>query len=135
MMNAPNPRSVGPLAKYAKLRRWVAWRTEIRPGKDKPDKVPYSAPYAQPAKTNDSKTWGTLGEALPAEAKLPKPLGQGGVGIVLSGLEEGRYLGGVDLDTCLDGATGRLKPWAQAIVDRFNSYTEISPSGTGVKTF
>ena len=31
--------------------------------------------------------------------------------------------------------TGELTPWAQEVVDDFASYTEVSPSGTGVKIF
>lgn len=44
-------------------------------------------------------------------------------------------LGGVDLDACRDPATGEMKAWAQEIVDKFRSYTEVSPSGTGVKIY
>jgi len=40
---------------------------------------------------------------------------------------------GIDLDDCLDG-DGGLKPWARSIVERFcDTYTEISPSGGGLK--
>jgi hypothetical protein len=42
---------------------------------------------------------------------------------------------GVDLDDCVDPATGQLKPWGQEIVTRLASYTEVSPSGNGVKVF
>ena len=38
----------------------------------------------------------------------------------------------VDLDNCLDPETGEIEPWALEIVNRLNSYTEISPSGKGV---
>lgn len=41
--------------------------------------------------------------------------------------------GFIDLDDAL--IDGKLTPWAEQIVDQFNSYTEISPSGTGVKIF
>ncbi|MBV08677.1 hypothetical protein [Rubinisphaera sp.] len=40
---------------------------------------------------------------------------------------------GVDLDHCLEPETGNLLPWVSEIVDLLDSYTEISPSGTGVK--
>ena len=40
---------------------------------------------------------------------------------------------GVDLDECLDD--GKLKSWAKPIVDGAASYTEVSPSRTGLKTF
>lgn len=39
---------------------------------------------------------------------------------------------GADLDDCRDPETGKLAEWAQDIVRQLNSYTETSPSGTGV---
>ena len=39
---------------------------------------------------------------------------------------------GVDLDGCLDPETGEVEPWALKIVEQLDSYTEISPSGTGL---
>ena len=54
-----------------------------------------------------------------------------GVGFVFNG--DG--LGGVDLDACRDPGTGELTSWAQEVVDDFASYTEVSPSGTGLKIF
>jgi putative DNA primase/helicase len=39
---------------------------------------------------------------------------------------------GVDLDCCLNSETGEVEPWAQEIIDALGSYTEISPSGTGI---
>ncbi len=44
-------------------------------------------------------------------------------------------LGGIDLDTCRDPGNGEIEPWALEVIKRFGSYTEISPSGTGVKVF
>ena len=38
----------------------------------------------------------------------------------------------MDLDGCLDPKTGELEGWARQIVEELDSYTEISPSGTGV---
>jgi primase-polymerase (primpol)-like protein len=38
----------------------------------------------------------------------------------------------VDLDDCRDPTTGELTSWAQDIVDRLDSYSEVSPSGRGV---
>jgi putative DNA primase/helicase len=42
---------------------------------------------------------------------------------------------GVDLDDAIDTDLGTLKPWAQVIVDRLDSYCEVSPSGWGLKLF
>ena len=38
----------------------------------------------------------------------------------------------MDLDGCLDPKTGQLEGWARQIVEELDSYTEISPSRTGV---
>jgi hypothetical protein len=53
-----------------------------------------------------------------------------GVGFVFS---EDDHFCGVDIDDCI--IDGELTEEAQALVDRLGSYTEISPSGTGVKIF
>jgi primase-polymerase (primpol)-like protein len=40
---------------------------------------------------------------------------------------------GVDFDGALDPATGNLRDWAAPVVAALDSYTEVSPSGAGVK--
>ena len=55
-----------------------------------------------------------------------------GFGVELGDLADGTALCGVDLDDCHED---RLEPWAEAILERFKSYSEISPSGKGVKVF
>ncbi|MGH9380857.1 MAG: DUF5906 domain-containing protein [Thermoanaerobaculia bacterium] len=47
----------------------------------------------------------------------------------------GEGLGGVDLDSCRNPDTGAIAPWAQELLDRFGTYAEVSPSGTGVKLY
>jgi hypothetical protein len=42
---------------------------------------------------------------------------------------------GVDFDGCRDPETGAIAEWAKVWIDRLNSYTEISVSGTGVKVW
>lgn len=44
-------------------------------------------------------------------------------------------IGGIDLDGCRNPGTGKVDEWAVEIVKRFNSYAEVSPSGTGIKIF
>jgi primase-polymerase (primpol)-like protein len=60
-------------------------------------------------------------------------LAASGIGLVLGPLDDGTCLAGIDLDNCRHNDS--LTPWAQKIVDRFGTYTEISPSGSGVKLF
>ena len=42
---------------------------------------------------------------------------------------------GIDLDHVVDPHTGEVQPWALEIVQRLDSYTEYSPSGTGLHIF
>jgi hypothetical protein len=44
-------------------------------------------------------------------------------------------MGVVDLDGCRNPHTGALTPWADQVIRTFASYTEVSPSGTGVHIF
>ncbi len=52
-----------------------------------------------------------------------------GIGFVFS--KDDPYTG-IDLDGCYDPEANVLDPWAQKIITRLNTYTELSPSGTGV---
>jgi hypothetical protein len=107
-------------------RQWVAWKYIERDGK--PTKSPIDPRTGAFAKSTDSATWGTFDDAIAACARFP---GLGGVGFVFT--PDDPYCG-VDLDDSLDAA-GALKEWAAAIVDQLASYSEVSPSGTGVKVF
>lgn len=53
-----------------------------------------------------------------------------GVGFVMIG-DQGKPLVCIDLDNCRDVQTGAVEPWAKTILDRFPTYTEVSPSGAG----
>ncbi|WP_145279555.1 hypothetical protein [Tautonia plasticadhaerens] len=77
----------------------------------------------------DPASWHTFDEALAAARKRSD---LAGVGFAFA---ESDPFAGIDLDDCRDATTGGLEPWAQSIVDEINSYTEVSPSGTGVKLF
>lgn len=111
----------------ARLRRWLLWKIEERTdgkGDKKKTKVPYQAknPDAH-ASSTDANTWASLEEAQEAccQAKLD------GIGFAL-----GDGITGIDLDHVRDPATGAIEPWALGVVDQLDSYTEISPSGTGL---
>jgi putative DNA primase/helicase len=55
-----------------------------------------------------------------------------GVGFVLTA--DDPYVA-IDLDHCRDPDSGAIGSWAQAVVDHFSTYTEVSPSGTGLRIF
>jgi putative DNA primase/helicase len=99
--------------------QWVVWRREERDGKT--TKVPYCA--AEPrrrASATDPATWATFEQA----AECPDVAG---IGYVFAPDDP---FTGVDLDDCFVGDA--LHPAAEEIVEQLDSYTERSPSGTGV---
>lgn len=105
--------------------RWGVWHFESR--SDKPTKVPYSVRTQRPAASTRPDEWCDFPEAA---AYLLRMRNMDGLGFRL-----GEGWAGVDLDGCVDTETGEIHPWASAIVERLNSYTEVSPSGTGLKIF
>jgi hypothetical protein len=105
------------------LRQWLCWRSEERDGK--PTKIPYSPLTGQRASSTTPETWAGYREAV----RACKEHGYGGVGFVFTPEDD---LCGVDLDGCLDPETGEMEPWAREVIEELDSYTEISPSGTGV---
>jgi putative DNA primase/helicase len=109
------------------LPQWVCWRVEDRDGKS--TKVPIIPGTTQRASSTDTTQWRTFDEAMGAFEAAPSLVG---IGFVFSA--DGPYCG-VDIDDCRDADTDHIAPWAQSIIDSLDSYTEVSPSGTGVKIF
>lgn len=108
------------------LPQWVVWRFEMQ--NDKLTKVPYKAlaSHALKASSTDPQTWSFFGPAL----AIQEFGGYEGVGFVLTKADS--YLG-LDLDHCVDAQTGEIAAWARDIVETMQSYTEITPSGTGLR--
>ena len=99
--------------------QWVAHR---------PDKKPVNPKTGKLAKVDDPETWGTFSQAVEYyEAHKGKRIA--GIGYMFSFYDP---YAGIDLDKCRNPETGEIKEWAWEIIKRFNSYTEISPSGTGI---
>ncbi len=102
-----------------KLPSWVGY--QLRRNKDRIDKVPMNVLTGRPAKTNDPSTWTDYTTA----SDLALQRGYAGVGFVF----QPPYVG-VDIDHCVkDGA---VAPYAVEILNVLNSYSEYSPSGTGI---
>jgi hypothetical protein len=114
-------------AELRALRNWVMWRYVQKPGKKKPDKVPFQ-PNGNHAKTNDSSTWNTF--------DICRAAYNGGrfdgVGFVFDGEvgDDGLCYVGADFDDCIED--GNLSEPARGRIERLQTYTEISVSGTGV---
>jgi hypothetical protein len=113
-------------ADLAHLPIWVAWRAERHNGKL--TKVPYAPRTGRRASSTDPATWATRREA----GNWAATHGGAGVGVVLCPID-GAQLAGVDLDSCRDPQTGAVEAWAESIIGRLQTYSEVSPSGTGVK--
>lgn len=109
------------------LRQWICWRLEPDPRGEKPRKVPYDPRTGRKASSTNPETWATLPEAMRAQTKYLFT----GVGFVFT---EAGGIVGVDIDHCRN-EDGTFTEAAQAILDKYPSYTEISPSGAGLHIF
>ncbi|MFD6364361.1 bifunctional DNA primase/polymerase [Streptomyces roseolus] len=75
------------------------------------------------ASSTDPRTWSSHKSAAASTAGV-------GLGFVLSDEDD---IVCIDLDHCINTLTGRLAPWAAAIVrDAGATYVEVSPSGDGL---
>ncbi len=114
----------GMLEQLQQYPNFVVWRYGLIDGQRK--KPPFNPNTHDPARPNESETWGTLETALTAVATGRYQ----GIGFMLSHSP----FSGIDLDHCIE--KGKLLPWAKAIVEAMDTYTEYSPSwnkatGTG----
>lgn len=109
-------------------RQWVIWRYKWIPDKGKWDKPPLNARTGGAASSTDSQTWSTFEEADEGMKKY----GADGIGFVCS--DDDDYVA-LDVDDCRDIVTGELTPDATKIVRFVGGYSEVSPSGTGVRIF
>jgi hypothetical protein len=124
----PNFNAIPP--ELTERRNWVLWRYEPP---DKPDKKWQKIPYqldGRKALINKPGTWTTFPAVCAAYAQA-----QGrydGIGFVFDGQigPDGLCVGGIDWDHCV-GANGEIDPIAQKRMDAFDTYKELSASGTG----
>lgn len=111
--------------------RWFLWKYELREdgeGKKKQTKPPYQ-PNGSRGKPNDISTTSPFEVVLKVLSESKK---YNGIGFLLT--EEDDLIAW-DLDHCLNSKTGELEQWALNIVNTLNSYTEITPSGEGLRVF
>jgi hypothetical protein len=115
--------------------QWVVWKYTWNPNKKRKDgsgehgdwdKPLYCARTGRRASTTDPGAWTSYDNALAAY----RASSWDGIGVVLT-----QELGivGIDLDRCRDAQTGAVEQWAQTIIDAAGSYTEVSPSSTGIR--
>ena len=104
--------------------QWVGWRYVDRGARRKPDKQPVNPHTLGNAGVTWPNTWGTFEQALAAYQAHELS----GIGFVLT--PDDPFVG-VDLDHCVDGQ--EITEAAQTVVEQLSSYTEVSPSGKGLR--
>ena len=114
-----------PPSRYADLpeelkdsKSWLTFKYEPRPD-GKKNKIPYDPRTGR--KANNPELGLTFEEALAFESKYD------GLGFYV----EAPYIV-IDIDGCVNPATGDVELYAAEIVQELSSYTEASPSGTGL---
>ena len=101
--------------------QWVLWKLEEVNGKL--TKVPYQVNGKKASSTNPD-TWTDYQTAVTCATINSK----GGIGFVVND-----DVIGIDIDGCRDPKTGEIAEWADAVIEALGSYTEVTPSGTGVR--
>jgi len=130
---APRPVAlpISPDAIPSELKRalqFVGWRYELRD--DQWTKPPICIQTGEHASSTDLNTCTSYELALHAYRNGTHELD--GIGYVLI---EDNHVVGFDFDHCRNPDTGEIDPWASELIHRLNSYTEISPSGCGIRVW
>jgi putative DNA primase/helicase len=121
MLEAPPSHEDVP-RKLTEHNQWLCWRTEERDGKK--TKLPIDPTSGEFASTTDPATWAAF-----ETARDRLQSGQeDGLGFVFT---DDDPIVGVDLDDCRDPETGQPEQWAKEVIETLDSFTEVSPSGTG----
>jgi primase-polymerase (primpol)-like protein len=103
--------------------RWCLWRFEWCAKSRRWTKVPYQ-PNGRRAESDNRVTWSSFEDVCKA---YRSKRGFDGIGWFLAE----PYIG-IDFDKCRDAATGVIELWAADAIALLNSYTEVSPRGTGI---
>ena len=106
--------------------RWMFWKPDGE-GKKTPRSI--TDQKDRNIDPNNPAKWSSWDKLIAASQKYCGP------GFALGSVNSGPTFAGIDLDECRDPKTGVIQEWAWKVIHTVNSYTEISPSGTGVKIF
>lgn len=120
-------------ADLQELQQWVLWRyvwkEDKSTGRAEWAKLPLQA-NGQPAKSNDPATWSTFKNALSAWESAKSTFD--GLGFMFTP-ESG--IVGVDVDNCVEQTEDgecKISRIGGRVIELLDSYTELSPSGTGI---
>ena len=112
------------LKRYA---QWVLWHGIYKPEKEKWTKVPYQV-NGNNASHSNPKTWNTFSAVWNTYSQKRDRFD--GIGFVLT--EKDPFVG-VDFDECYNPEKKMLDPAVEEDLKCLNSYSELSPSGEGVR--
>ncbi len=112
-----------------KVEHWVAWKKGNPKPNGKRPKIPMNPNTGESASPSDPQTWGPFEKTCKFYIKNKKR-GCAGIGFVFN--DSDPYWG-MDLDHCRNKKTGELSKLARDVLSQFDTYAEISPSGTGIK--
>jgi hypothetical protein len=109
---------------------WIVWRWIWKPDLKNPkwDKPPIDPATGVQVDATDKSNHLDFDEA-----RQVARLHGDGVGIALGSKADRFGVVGIDLDRCIDPSNGRIDPDALKIVREFQSYTEVTVSGTGLR--
>ncbi len=110
--------------------QWICWRYEWTEDREEWTKIPVDPNTGGRASSTDSATWTSFSDAVKFHERTETD--SDGLGFVFA---EDDDLVGIDLDDCRDPETGHPEQWAVDIVNTLESFTEVSPSGTGFHVF
>jgi hypothetical protein len=126
-----NPRLPSALDPLTEMDHWLVWRYELNEGSDKPTKMPYQALHPnQKAASTKPETWASYDDAVATfEQSRTNSRPFDGIGFTVTGSKIAAF----DIDNCRDTATGVIHEQVWDLIRRCNSYTEITPSRTGLR--
>jgi len=110
---------------------WVAWKLVTRKGEVTKPLFVVGSKFKKYASSTDSSTWTDFNTAV----THTEVNGVQGVGFVVGGQAVEKGLVGVDIDGCRNPETGEITEWADEIIQHLDSYTEVTPSKTGVRVW
>lgn len=117
-------------ATLKQIPNWISWKLEEREGKQ--TKVPYVVGTTRPAAVNNPADWVRFKTAI---GNVPTINANEGLGFVINGKAASLGLVGFDIDGCRNPQTSEITDWAWRLIKCLHSYTEVTPSGTGVRVW
>ena len=107
--------------------RWILWKYEWNG--EKWDKVPIHPERGHKHDPTDPEIWVSFGDI---QSAYRGDIAADGVGFVF---DQSDQIVGVDLDNCRNPTSGNTEEWAEDILSGLDSWSEVSPSGTGYHVF